>query len=80
MSRRPARCTQADIQRAVKVVVQSGYPHTLQDGALQGSELRDRVALADRAPMLTEVLWISHAAAEQVNVPGAAFLQAVENR
>jgi len=73
MSRRPARVTQADISRAIKAVAQSGYPHALYYEALQGWERRDRVALADGARKRTEVFWINPAAAERVNVPGAAL-------
>jgi hypothetical protein len=80
MSRRPARFSRADIARALRAVVLSSYPDAFNDDALQGRERLDSTALADRARKRTEVLWISHAAAERVNVPGAAFRQAVENR
>ena len=58
MSRRPARCTQADITRALKAVMQSGADMTVEvtcDGTIRISR-NPRVSAAAPAPVENEGL------------------------
>jgi hypothetical protein len=68
MSRRPARCTEADITGALEALVLSGHSHALYSDALRGWERRDRVALSDGARKRTEVLSINPPAIKRMNV------------